>query len=83
MAMNWIAAKGVQQRKDRQASMILILTSIRRAVLILLIALLWASVLTATTHNALWAALAFWWTAFWSLLASLMNDYAKARRVQR
>jgi hypothetical protein len=83
MAMNWIAAKGVQQRKDRQASMILILTSIRRAALILLLALFWAVVLTAITHDASWAALAFWWAAFWGFLSSLIDDYAKSREVQR
>jgi hypothetical protein len=62
--------------------MIFILTSIGRAVLILLPALFWAIVLTAITHNASWAALAFWWTAFWGILASLIDDHAKARRVQ-
>jgi hypothetical protein len=59
-----------------------ILKSIRRAALILLLALFWAIVLTAITQNASWAALAFWWTAFWGILASLIDDYAKARGVQ-
>jgi hypothetical protein len=81
--MSWIEVEAVQQRKDRQASMILILTSIRRAVLILLLALFWAVVLTAMTHDASWAALAFWWTAFWGLLSSLIDEYAKSREVQR
>jgi hypothetical protein len=62
--------------------MLFILKSIRRAVLILLLALFWAIVLTAITHNASGAALAFWCTAVWCTLASLIKDYAKARRVQ-